>query len=96
MSHRGAAKFCATTGTLQGFGANPQEALAALMRRSPGDAPAPIVIWPYNRGDASVEGGAAGPVAGAERPAESSDRRGAVAGGLSEVNDPRLKSGACP
>ena len=52
MSHREAAKFRATTGASQGFGATPQEALAALMEGLPGDAAAPIVIWPYNRGDA--------------------------------------------
>ena len=52
MSHYETARFRATGGTLQGFGATPQEALAALMQRLPADADMPIVIWPYNRGDA--------------------------------------------
>ncbi|MBV9851782.1 MAG: hypothetical protein JO250_19105 [Armatimonadetes bacterium] len=52
MSDREDAHFRATSGSFQGFGATPQEALAALMRRLPSDAPQPIVIWPYNRGDA--------------------------------------------
>ncbi len=36
----------------QEFGATPQEALAALLQRLPPDTPAPIVIWPFNQGDA--------------------------------------------
>ncbi len=36
----------------QEFGATPQEALSALLQRLPPDTPAPIVIWPFNRGDA--------------------------------------------
>lgn len=52
MSELSAAKFRATTGSLHGFGTTPQEALIALMQRLPGDAATPIVIWPYNRGDA--------------------------------------------
>jgi hypothetical protein len=52
MGDRDTAKFRATAGTLQGFGRTPQQALAALMRRLPGTASVPIVIWPYNQGDA--------------------------------------------
>ncbi len=52
MSERSEAKFRATTESLQGFGTTPQEALIALMQRLSGDAATPIVIWPYNRGDA--------------------------------------------
>ena len=52
MDDRNTAEFRATAGTIQGFGRTPQEALAALMQRSSGTASAPIVIWPYNRGDA--------------------------------------------
>jgi hypothetical protein len=35
-----------------GLGSTPHEALAALMVLLPHDAPTPIVIWPYNQGDA--------------------------------------------
>ena len=53
MNRRDQAHFRATTGPAQGFGATPQEALTALMKSVPqGDASLPIVIWPYNRGDA--------------------------------------------
>jgi hypothetical protein len=52
MDDRDMARFRATAGTVQGFGSTPQEALAALMQRLPGDASMPIVIWPYNLGDA--------------------------------------------
>jgi hypothetical protein len=52
MSDRETAQFRATAGALQGFGGTPQEALAALMQRLCGAAPVPIVIWPYNHGDA--------------------------------------------
>ena len=53
MNDRGEAKFRATTGPAQGFGTTPQEALMALMQGVSGsDTPLPIVIWPYNRGDA--------------------------------------------
>jgi hypothetical protein len=52
LNFREAARFRATAGTLQGFGASPQEALAALMQRLLTEAAVPIVIWPYNRGDA--------------------------------------------
>jgi hypothetical protein len=51
VNERETARFRATTGTLQAFGANPREALAALMQRLPADAAVPIVIWPYNQGD---------------------------------------------
>jgi hypothetical protein len=44
--------FRATSGVQQAWGSTPQEALNALMLRLSQDAPAPIVIWPYNRGDA--------------------------------------------
>jgi hypothetical protein len=46
------AQFRACAGEAQGFGATPREALDALMEHLPDDAPAPIVIWPFNRGDA--------------------------------------------
>lgn len=49
---RDTARFRATAGTMQGFGLTPQDALAALMPRLDADASLPIVIWPYNRGDA--------------------------------------------
>ena len=52
MDKRDSASFRATAGSLQGFGATPQEALAALMQRLASDADTPIIIWPYNRGDA--------------------------------------------
>ena len=52
MSLQETAQFRAIAGTQQGFGATPQEALAALMAVLPYDAPTPIVIWPYNRDDA--------------------------------------------
>ncbi|HVK04757.1 MAG TPA: hypothetical protein VM490_14860 [Armatimonadaceae bacterium] len=48
-----AAQFRASSGSEQGFGATPREALEALMSRLAADAPpTPIVIWPFNRGDA--------------------------------------------
>src|SRR5438552_2946351 len=46
------AQFRATAGTVQGFGATPREALDSLMAHLSGDMPTPIVIWPFNRGDA--------------------------------------------
>ena len=52
MSTRETAHFRATAGTQQGFGKTPQRALSALMALLPDDTPTPIVIWPYNRGDA--------------------------------------------
>jgi len=52
MGDRNTAEFRATAGTIQAFGRTPQEALAALMQRLSGTASVPIVIWPYNRGDA--------------------------------------------
>jgi hypothetical protein len=45
------AQFRATAGTVQGFGATPREALDSLMTHLSGDAPTPIVIWPFNRSD---------------------------------------------
>lgn len=51
MNERETAQFRATSGKLQGFGKTPQEALEALMAILTDDAPTPIVIWPYNRGD---------------------------------------------
>ncbi len=45
-------QFRATAGAAQAFGATPQEALNSLMTALPPDAPLPIIIWPYNRGDA--------------------------------------------
>jgi hypothetical protein len=52
MRPREAARFRATAGTQQAFGASPQEALNALLSLLSDDATTPIVIWPYNRGDA--------------------------------------------
>ncbi len=52
MGDRNTAEFRATAGTIQAFGRTPQEALAVLMQRLSGTASVPIVIWPYNRGDA--------------------------------------------
>ena len=52
MNHLDNAKFRATTGPKEGFGTTPQEALNALMQHLSGDAFSPIVIWPYNLGDA--------------------------------------------
>ena len=52
MDTRQTASFRATTGSEQDFGATPQEALNALMTRLSVDALTPIVILPYNRGDA--------------------------------------------
>ncbi len=52
MSHLKEARFRATTGPKEGFGTTPQEALTALMRTTSGDAFSPIIIWPYNLGDA--------------------------------------------
>ncbi len=49
---RDTAHYRATAASAQGFGESPQEALAALMRDLPADSLPPIVIWPYNRGDA--------------------------------------------
>jgi hypothetical protein len=51
MSYQDTAKFRATTGPKEAFGATPQEALNALMQHLSGDAFSPIVIWPYNLGD---------------------------------------------
>ena len=46
------ARFRATTGLQEAFGATPQEAVTALMQQLPADAFSPITIWPYNLGDA--------------------------------------------
>ncbi len=51
MNLQESAKFRATTGPKEAFGATPQEALNALMQHLSGDAFSPIVIWPYNLGD---------------------------------------------
>lgn len=56
MNSRIEAQFRATSGPLQGFGKTPQEALSALMEGLCGDAPAPIVVSPYNKGDAFFSG----------------------------------------
>jgi hypothetical protein len=52
MDERQAAYFRATAGGVQDFGATPQDALNSLLKRLSGDALTPIVIWPFNRGDA--------------------------------------------
>lgn len=52
MSYLENAKFRATTGPKEAFGTTPQEAVTALMQHLSGDAFSPIVIWPYNLGDA--------------------------------------------
>lgn len=52
MSQMENARFRATTGPKEAFGATPQEAVTALMQHLSGDAFAPIIIWPYNLGDA--------------------------------------------
>jgi hypothetical protein len=46
------ARFRVTAGEEQDFGATPKDALNALMTRLAGNAPTPIVILPYNQGDA--------------------------------------------
>ena len=46
------ARFRAYADKAQGFGSTPHEALTALMTHLTGDPSVPIVIWPYNRGDA--------------------------------------------
>lgn len=46
------AQFRACAGEIQEFGKTPLEALTALMARLPEDTSPPIVIWPFNRGDA--------------------------------------------
>ena len=51
MNEQQTAQFRATSGDFQGFGVTPQEALNALLSRLNGEAPTPIVIWPYNRSD---------------------------------------------
>jgi hypothetical protein len=52
MNQLKTAQFRATAAEEQGFGKTPHEALKALMRQLPGEPSGPIVIWPYNRGDA--------------------------------------------
>lgn len=52
MGYQDSAKFRATTGPKEAFGTTPQEALNALMQHLSDDAFSPIVIWPYNLGDA--------------------------------------------
>ncbi len=52
MNDQENAKFRATTGPKEAFGTTPQEALNVLMQHLSGDAFSPIVIWPYNLGDA--------------------------------------------
>ena len=51
MSQVDEARFRATAGELQAFGATPVEAVDALMRNLQGDWELPIVIWPFNQGD---------------------------------------------
>lgn len=51
MSQLENARFRATTGPKEAFGATPEEAVTALMRHVSGDAFVPIIIWPYNLGD---------------------------------------------
>ncbi len=46
------ARYRATEGETHGFGATPQEALNTLIRALGSEASGPIVIWPFNRGDA--------------------------------------------
>ncbi len=45
-------RFRAIAGSSQGLGATPGEALNNLMQISSNTLSTPIVIWPYNRGDA--------------------------------------------
>lgn len=52
MNQRETIRFRATADGKQGFGANPQQALEALMALLSSDASSPIISWPYNRGDA--------------------------------------------
>lgn len=52
MDNRQTAHYRVMAGNEQDFGATPQEALNALMTRTSGKAPTPIVILPYNQGDA--------------------------------------------
>ena len=46
------ARFRATTGPQEAFGATPQEAVTELMQQLPAGAFSPITIWPYNLGNA--------------------------------------------
>jgi hypothetical protein len=52
MNQLSEAQFRATSGDAQAFGATPQQALKSLLHALPVDTPQPIVIWPFNRGDA--------------------------------------------
>jgi hypothetical protein len=52
MSRLEEAKYRAMAGPDQAFGTTPQEALNALMQSAPHAAALPIIIWPYNQGDA--------------------------------------------
>ncbi len=52
MDRRQTYRFRATAGREQDFGATPQEALNGLMNLLEGEALTPIVILPYNQGDA--------------------------------------------
>ena len=52
MNNQETAKFRATTGPKEAFGTTPQEALNSLLQYLSGDSYMPIVIWPYNLGDA--------------------------------------------
>lgn len=45
-------RFRACAGESQEFGETPQEALNALMTRLAAVPSTPIIIWPYNQGDA--------------------------------------------
>jgi hypothetical protein len=45
------AQFRACAGQVQGFGITPREALEDLLTRFSTEAPTPIVILPFNRGD---------------------------------------------
>jgi hypothetical protein len=51
MSLLETAQFRATSGSEQAFGVTPEEAVHELMAKIK-DVDRPIIIWPYNRGDA--------------------------------------------
>jgi hypothetical protein len=52
MNNYDTAQFRASAGNTQAFGLTPQDALRKLMRKLKDQAETPIVIWPYNHGDA--------------------------------------------
>ena len=52
MSNRNTAQFRASTGEKQGYGLTPREALEELMEHLPPAPTAPIIILPFNQGDA--------------------------------------------